>query len=266
MMGGMPREQGEKVAEFTSYEAAQKAVTGLIEAEVPAKDIQIIGRGLRSVETVTGRLGYAAAARSGAVNGILFGLLFSAIFVLGSPEAGIQVFAGVMLVGIALGMLLSLITYSFLRRRRSYTSITQLVADHYDVHVLAASIRKAREVTGSRAASKPAPAVDPSTLPPPQYGERLSAGEAAAPRTDGPAPAAPTGTSTPAPADEPPRYGERVVPGAPPAPRPAAEGGVSSARADDQDGDGGTPRSEGEDAPRYGERVTPPESGGDGSR
>lgn len=265
MMGGMPREQGEKVAEFTSYEAAQKAVTGLIEAEVPAKDIQIIGRGLRSVETVTGRLGYAAAARSGAVNGILFGLLFSAIFVLGSPEAGIQVFAGVMLVGIALGMLLSLITYSFLRRRRSYTSITQLVADHYDVHVLAASIRRAREVTGARAASKPAPAVDPSTLPPPQYGERIAAGEAAGARTDGPAPVAPAAASAPAPADEPPRYGERVAPGASPVPRPSAEGGTP-APAGEQDGEGATPPSGNDEAPRYGERVSPPESGGEESR
>lgn len=266
MMGGMPREQGEKVAEFTSYEAAQKAVTGLIEAEVPAKDIQIIGRGLRSVETVTGRLGYAAAARSGAVNGILFGLLFSAIFVLGSPEAGIQVFAGVMLVGIALGMLLSLITYSFLRRRRSYTSITQLVADHYDVHVLAASIRRAREVTGSRVASKPAAAVDPSTLPPPQYGERISPAEAGGARTDGAAPAAPAPASSPAPADEPPRYGERIAPGAPSGPRGAAENGAPSARADEPDADGDTPASERDDAPRYGERVSPPESGGDEPR
>ena len=148
MLGGMPREQGEKVAEFPSYEAAQKAVTRLIDADIPAKDIQIIGRGLRSVETVTGRLGYATAARSGAINGILFGLLFSAIFVLGSPEAGIQVFAGVMLVGIALGMLMSLITYTLMRRRRSYTSVTQLIADHYDVHVLPGSIHRARVCHG----------------------------------------------------------------------------------------------------------------------
>lgn len=211
-MGGTPREQGEKIGEFSSYEAAQKAVTSLIEAEIPAKDIQIIGRGLRSVESVTGKLGYAAAARSGVLNGILFGLLFSAIFIIGSPEAGLQVFAGVMLMGIAMGMLMSLITYWLMRRRRSYTSITQIIADHYDVHVLPASLRRAREVQGAHTTVTATPAVDPSTLPPPLYGERILPGETV-PSTPVDEPAtAPVEPATPTGAPEPPRYGERVDP------------------------------------------------------
>src|SRR5690554_4030433 len=136
MMGGAPREHGEKVAEYSSYEGAQKAVTQLIEADIPAKDIAIVGQGLRSVETVTGKLGYATAARTGAINGILLGLVFSAIFVLGTPNAAIQLFIGVMLVGIAIGMLMSIITYSIVRRRRAFTSVTQLIADHYEITVL----------------------------------------------------------------------------------------------------------------------------------
>ena len=97
-------------------------------------------RQVRSVETITGRLGYAAAARSGAINGVLLGLLFSAIFVLGTPNAAIQLFAGVMLVGIAIGMLLSILTYALLRRRRDYTSVTQVLGDRYEVTVLPRSI------------------------------------------------------------------------------------------------------------------------------
>ena len=183
MIGGTPKEHGETIAEFPSYDAAQKAVSSMIAAEIPAKDIAIVGRGLRSVETVTGRLGYAAAARSGAINGILLGLLFSAIFVLGTPNAAIQLFVGVMLVGIAIGMLMSLITYSVLRRRRDYTSITQLIADHYDVTVLPRSLGRARDVLRVPvAAPAPAPAPEPRT--PPQYGERIDP----APQ---PAPAAP---------------------------------------------------------------------------
>ncbi len=201
MMGGAPAEHGERVGDYASYPAAQKAVSRLIEADIPAKDIAIVGRGLRSVETITGRLGYAAAARSGAINGILLGLLFSALFVLGTPGAAVQLFAGVMLVGIAVGMLMSLIVYSFLRRKRDYSSITQLVADHYEVTVLPRSIHRAREVVGGRS-GEPASAAPTSApvLPPPG---------AVAP------PAAP-------PIDaEPPRYGERIdpTPGAnPPAP------------------------------------------------
>lgn len=195
MMGGTPQQHGETIAEYPSYEGAQKAVSKLIEAEIPAKDIAIVGRGLRSVETITGRLGYAAAARTGAINGILLGLLFSAIFVLGNPSAVIQLFLGVMLVGIAIGMLMSIISYSILRRRRDYTSVTQVIADHYEVTVLPRSLQKAR----------------------------AAAGRGAAPVTDLPAPVAGTAVIPPtaphvSPA-EPPRYGERVDP----APEPAAE-------------------------------------------
>jgi len=107
MMGGTPAITGEKVAEYASYEAAQKAVSTLISADIPAREIAIVGYGLRSVETVTGRLGYATAARTGAINGILLGLIFSLIFVFGTPDAAIQLFLGVMLVGVAIGMMMS---------------------------------------------------------------------------------------------------------------------------------------------------------------
>lgn len=198
MLGGIPQEHGEKIADFATYPAAQKAVSQLVEADIPARDIAIVGHGLRSVETVTGRLGYAAAARSGAVNGILLGLLFSAIFVLGTPNAAIQLFIGVMLVGIALGMLMSIITYSIVRRRRDYTSITQVLADRYEVTVLPRSIHRAREVVGKtvtpaaahRPPAAPVPVPTPDTSTPPQYGERV----------------------------DPPQYGERL---APPATTPA---------------------------------------------
>lgn len=192
MMGGTPQEHGETIAEYSSYEGAQKTVSALIAADIPAKDIAIVGRGLRSVETVTGRLGYAAAARSGAINGILLGLLFSAIFVLGTPNAAIQLFVGVMLVGIAIGMLMSIITYSVLRRRRDYTSITQLIADEYEVTVVPRSLQRAREVLG-RGQERPAAApVAIDTSLPPQYGERID---------PAPAPHAPE-TTPPTDADE----------------------------------------------------------------
>ncbi len=217
MIGGTPQEHGEKIAEHATYQGAQKTVTQLIEADIPAKDIAIVGRGLRSVESVTGRLGYATAARSGAVNGILLGLLFSAIFVLGTPGAALQLFIGVMLVGIAVGMLLSLITYTLVRRRRDYTSITQVIADDYEVTVLPRSIHRAREIVGRTAAPAahglPAPAVPPASEVPeygerarPQYGERAGA---AGERVD-PAPEPVVGEHVDP--EAPPRYGERVDP------------------------------------------------------
>jgi hypothetical protein len=181
MMGGRyPQgsdEVGQPVASFPTYDAAQKAVSSLIAGEVPARDIAIVGQDLRSVEKVTGRLGYASAARSGAINGLLLGLLFSAILVIGSPSVPIQAFVGVLFVGIAIGMLLSIITYSFVRRRRDYASVMQVVADRYEVTVTPASIHRARQILGPQAAPESAPPARETAAEvsePPRYGERVA--------------------------------------------------------------------------------------------
>ena len=78
---------GEIVASMRDYESAQKTVSKLIAGEVPARDIAIVGQSVRTVERVTGKLGYAAAARSGAINGVLIGLFLAAILVLGGRHA-----------------------------------------------------------------------------------------------------------------------------------------------------------------------------------
>jgi xanthosine utilization system XapX-like protein len=195
MFGGRPTQGvadvGQAVASFPSYEAAQKAVSTLITDEIPARDISIVGKDLRSIERVTGRLGYASAARSGAINGLLLGLLFSAILVIGSPSVPIQAFVGVLFVGIAIGMLLSIVTYSFVRRRRDFASVMQVLADRYEVTVAPTSMQRAREALGAQAIAEPAPAEatpSPATPPvpaePPRYGERVDPVPEPAPDAD----------------------------------------------------------------------------------
>ena len=235
-------ETGETVASVREYEAAQKLVSTLIAGEVPARDIAIVGMGVRTIERVTGRLGYATAARSGAMNGLLIGLFLSAIFVLGNPAAPIQAFVGVLFVGVAMGMLLSLVTYAIVRRRRDYASVMQLAGDHYEVTVLPGSLSKARQVLGrTPAPARPAaPATVASDAEPPRYGERVAPGAqvpgAQVPQAQGPAQGAGTqrpGTESVADAaspgqEEPPRYGERIAPPPPPA-RSAAEAAAAGA-------------------------------------
>ncbi|MCR2809775.1 MULTISPECIES: general stress protein [unclassified Microbacterium] len=199
-----PDDIGQSIASFPTYEAAQKAVSTLIAAEVPARDIAIVGQDLRSVERVTGRLGYATAARSGAMNGVLLGLLFSAILVIGTPSVPIQAFVGVLFVGIAIGMLMSLITYSFVRRRRDFASVMQVIAEHYEVTVAAGSVQRARQVLGGQAPPRERPPVAPAAATPPPI----------------PPPAPPQGDA----AAEPPRYGERVAPAADDPAEPRASG------------------------------------------
>ncbi|MDZ8275611.1 general stress protein [Microbacterium aquimaris] len=191
-------EVGPTVASFSTYEAAQKAVSELISGEIPAREIAIVGKGLRSIERVTGRLGYASAARSGAINGLLLGLLFSAVVVLGTPTVQVQVFVGVLFVGIAIGMLFSIITYSLVRRRRDYASVMAVVADTYEVTVTANSLHRARQVLGPRA-NGPAPA-DPAVP--------------SAPAHPSEPPARPAPREEPVHPEAPPQYGERIDPDA----------------------------------------------------
>lgn len=239
---------GEVVASMRDYEKAQKTVSQLIAAEVPARDIAIIGQSVRTIERITGRLGYAAAARSGAINGILIGLFLSAILVLGTPDVPIQLFVGFVLIGVAVGMLMSLVTYAIVRRRRDFASVTQFAADHYEVTVQPTSLAKARAALGSGRQTPVRPAVNLDE--PPRYGERIQPGSNAptpAPVPDpapgpqpqptpepAPGPAAPTPdpapapgptapTPDPAPAPEPGSAPEPPTPGSEPAvpPRPA---------------------------------------------
>lgn len=220
MMGGTPPVTGEKVAEFASYEAAQKAVSTLIAADIPAREIAIVGFGLRSVETVTGRLGYATAARTGAVNGILLGLIFSLIFVFGTPDAALQLFLGVMLVGVAIGMMMSLVMFALVRRRRDFASVTQVTADHYEVTVQANSIHRARGALNVAPARPQAPA--PSVPDgPPRYGERIDPVPAPPADRPAPGPAAPGGTPAAPPATSP---AGGATPAQPPATGPVPGG------------------------------------------
>ena len=209
------RDEGEIVASTREYEAAQKMVSKLIAEDIPARDIAIVGQSVRTVERVTGRLGYAAAARSGAINGILIGLFLSAILVLGNPEVPMQLFIGFVFIGVALGMLLSLVTYAIVRRRRDFASVTQFAADHYEVRVQKSSLPKARLALG---AAQPAPVRAPVNLDePPRYGERIPTGGQPAP-TPPPAPEEPT----PGAAPTPPLGGGQAPPAEPPVPpRPA---------------------------------------------
>lgn len=164
---------GETVASYQEYEAAQKAVSKLIEAEIPAREISIVWAGLRLVENVTGRLGYGRAAWSGALNGAMLGLLFGAVFTLLSPEASLQLLLGFMLVGTALGMVMRLLSYRMVRGRRDYSSATRPVADHYEVAVQQTNAGKARGVLGQQRTAPTQPVRPAGPLPPPQFGVRV---------------------------------------------------------------------------------------------
>lgn len=179
---------GETVATYSKYEGAQRAVSKLIEKDVPARDISIVGKGLRSVEKITGKLGWGRAAWQGAMNGILLGMLVSAFAVIWVPDASVAMIGGMVLIGLAFGMALRLLNYSLIRRRRDYASVMAVTAERYEVAVTGLYTAKSREILGT---TKPRTTVSrPPSMDPPQYGIRI---------TDQPRPTAPAAPEAGAP-------------------------------------------------------------------
>ncbi len=68
------------LARFPSYAGAQHLVDRLADAKFPVERMRIVGNGIRTVETVTGRMTKGRAALYGAGSGAWFGLFIGLLF------------------------------------------------------------------------------------------------------------------------------------------------------------------------------------------
>jgi hypothetical protein len=121
----------EIIAKFDTYEAAAEHVDRLINGDFPARQIAIVGRGVRSVERVRGRLGYPRLALTGAFNGVLIALL---VITFSPPEALTNI-PGTLVTLIGLGVLVNVLRLSFAKNKRTFISQNSLIADTYEVQV-----------------------------------------------------------------------------------------------------------------------------------
>lgn len=137
--GARPRRT---IASYPDYRDAERAVDRLADREFPVERVAIVGQGLKTVEQVTGRIGWWDAALrgllSGAIAGALIGWLF-AVFDWFNPlvARGWLILDGLWfgaLVGLAFGLLAHALTHG----RRYFSSIGGLQAERYDVVVDAA--------------------------------------------------------------------------------------------------------------------------------
>jgi hypothetical protein len=132
----MPK--GQVVGKFTEYSEAVAFVETLINHGFPAGAIAIVGKDLRSVERVRGKLSYGRVALSGAVTGSWLGLIAGMLFG-GSADAssGLVVssaFSSV-LIGAGIGMLFNLLRFSLARTKRAFISQSAVIAGKYEVQV-----------------------------------------------------------------------------------------------------------------------------------
>ena len=125
------------IATSGDYATAERAVDSLSDQGFAVEHVAIVGKGLRSVEQVEGRMSTGRAALVGAGEGSLLGMLFALLF--GIFFTGPD-FGGLLLYGVVVGALFGTL-YGALGHlavsggKRDFVSDTSIVADRYEVQV-----------------------------------------------------------------------------------------------------------------------------------
>ena len=182
------------IATYDSYAEAERAVDRLSDGGFPVDRVSIVGRDLKTVERVTGRMTLARAALNGAVSGALAGLLIGwlfAVFNWFNPvvDRGWLIFDGLWF-GAVIGALWGLIVYAVTRGNRDFTSVGAMQADRYEVRVDDEVAERAARLLAGETAATPAEPGSTAAAPAEQGRFARGADEPAAP----PAPAAPGST------------------------------------------------------------------------
>lgn len=159
------------LASYDTYAAAQKAVDTLSDAKFPVQNLAIVGVGLRTVESVLGRMSWGRAAAGGAATGAWFGLLIGlliSLFATANTSTFNLILLG-LLYGAAFGIVAGLISYAMTGGRRDFVSRSSLVAERYDVVCDPSVLAKARQILGLPTpfggAAAPTPTVEPPAPP-----------------------------------------------------------------------------------------------------
>jgi uncharacterized membrane protein len=142
------------VESYSTYEDAQRAVDRLSDASFPVENVEIVGRDLRLVERVTGRVTLGRATAAGAASGAWFGLfigLLVGLFTTGPEWLGLVL--GGLLIGAFWGAAFGFFAHWATRGKRDFASVRSLAADRYDLTVTDAQAERARQLLGNAAAS-----------------------------------------------------------------------------------------------------------------
>jgi hypothetical protein len=144
------------IASYSTYVEAERAVDRLSDQGFAVQRSAIVGRGLRSVEQVTGGMTAGRAALIGAGEGALIGLLFAllfGIFFVGPDFAELVLYSVVVGVGLA-APLGALAQYVYSGGRRDFVSATRIEADRYELEVEAESAGVATRLLESTPATR----------------------------------------------------------------------------------------------------------------
>lgn len=130
---------------YSSYPEAQQVVDRLAKADFPVSKLAIVGTGLTSVEIVTRKRSWHRAAMSGLLSGAWLGIFLGLVMSLLSPDFSWQLFAAAVFIGAALGLFLQLISYAVSRRNRDFESVSQVIAENYQIVLEPGLLARAQE-------------------------------------------------------------------------------------------------------------------------
>jgi hypothetical protein len=142
----MPK--GEVIGKFTEYAEAVAYVDTMISHGFPAGAVAIVGKDLRTVERVRGRMTYGRIALSGAITGSWLGLIVS-LFIGGSTDASGNPVAGstfsAVFIGAGIGMLINILRFSLARNKHAFVSQSAVIASKYEVQVPSNLVEQAQK-------------------------------------------------------------------------------------------------------------------------
>ncbi len=124
---------------YEHYADAEAVVDRLSDRGFPVENVSIVARGLRFVESVTGRTTTLTAGGRGAGGGALMGAVLGWLFGLfnwADPVVSALALAAYgLLLGAVIGAAIAAIGHALMGGRRDFSSVAGLAADAYDVMV-----------------------------------------------------------------------------------------------------------------------------------
>jgi hypothetical protein len=135
LSGAAPPPDGRPLVTVPTYDDAVRVVDALAEARFPVEHVSIVGRGVRTVERVTGRWGPARAIVSTTLAGALVGLFLGLLFDWWGAVDRQVGWGWLALYGLAYGALAGLAVSLLFSRagQRDFSSVQSLDAGSYDV-------------------------------------------------------------------------------------------------------------------------------------
>jgi len=127
------------IASYDNYVQAEAAVDYLADRRFPVEKIAIVGRDVRLVEQVIGRMTYLRAvlngAAAGALPGALIGWLFGLFNWIDPLTSSLLLALYGLLFGAFVGGLLHVVLYAMQRGRRDFAAVAAMQPTSYDIVV-----------------------------------------------------------------------------------------------------------------------------------